>query len=131
SQRYGPIWTGDNVANWDYLAISIPMLLTIGISGLPFSGADVGGFVGDTKPELLVRWYQAGAFQPFFRAHAHRDTKRREPWLFGDPYTSYIRDIIKERYSLLPLWYTLFYEASTTGMPIIRPMFVVCPDDEK
>ncbi|CAG8521039.1 16051_t:CDS:10, partial [Dentiscutata erythropus] len=131
SQRYGPIWTGDNVASWDYLAISTPMLLTIGISGLPFSGADVGGFAGDPKPELLVRWYQAGAFQPFFRAHAHRDTKRREPWLFGDPYTSYIRDIIKERYSLLPLWHTLFYEASTTGMPIIRPMFVVYPDDEK
>ncbi|KAF0403443.1 glycosyl hydrolases family 31-domain-containing protein [Gigaspora margarita] len=131
SQRYGPIWTGDNVASWDYLAISTPMLLTIGISGLPFSGADVGGFSGDPKPELLVRWYQAGAFQPFFRGHADRKTKRREPWLFGDPYTSYIRDIIKERYSLLPLWYTLLYEASTTGMPIIRPMFVVCPDDEK
>ncbi|CAG8613562.1 15299_t:CDS:10, partial [Racocetra fulgida] len=118
SQRYGPIWTGDNAASWDYLAISIPMVLTIGISGLPFSGTDVGGFLFDPTPELLVRWYQAGAFQPFFRAHAHRDTKRREPWLFGDPYTGYIRDIIRERYSLLPLWYTLFYEA-------------IYPDDEK
>ncbi|CAG8644407.1 22835_t:CDS:2 [Dentiscutata erythropus] len=134
SQRYGAIWTGDNTATWDYLAITTPMLLALGISGLPFSGVDVGGFTGNPEPELFVRWYQAGAFQPFFRGHSDcdtMDTKRREPWIFGDPYTGYIRDIIKERYSLLPLWYTLFYEASTTGMPIIRPMFVVFPDDEK
>ncbi|CAG8595880.1 3011_t:CDS:10, partial [Gigaspora margarita] len=131
SQRYGAIWTGDNFAKWDHLAIATPMLLTIGISGLPFSGADVGGFFGNPDTELLVRWYQAGAFQPFFRAHAHIDTKRREPWLFGDPYTGYIRDIIRERYALLPLWYTLFHEASTTGMPIIRPMFTVYPEDEE
>ncbi|CAG8800492.1 20870_t:CDS:2, partial [Dentiscutata erythropus] len=111
SQRYGAIWTGDNYAKWEHLAISTPMLLTIGISGLPFSGADVGGFFGNPEPELLIRWYQAGAFQPFFRAHSHIDTKRREPWLFGDPYTGYIRDIIRERYALLPLWYTLFHEA--------------------
>ncbi|CAG8642958.1 19024_t:CDS:10, partial [Racocetra persica] len=131
SQRYGAIWTGDNFAKWDHLAISTPMLLTIGISGLPFSGADVGGFFGNPEPELLVRWYQAGAFQPFFRGHAHIDTKRREPWLFGDPYTGYIRDIIRERYALLPLWYTLFHEASTTGMPIIRPIFTVYPEEEE
>ncbi|KAF0403445.1 neutral alpha-glucosidase C [Gigaspora margarita] len=74
------------------------------------------------RPFVLSRAFFSGAFQPFFRGHAHRDTKRREPWLFGDPYTSYIRDIIKERYLLLPLWYTLFYEASKNGMPIIRPM---------
>ncbi|GBB86982.1 hypothetical protein RclHR1_13430006 [Rhizophagus clarus] len=131
SQRFGAIWTGDNVANWDHLAASSPMLLTIGISGLPFSGADVGGFFGNPEPELLVRWYQTGAFQPFFRAHAHIDTKRREPWLFGDPYTSYIRDAIRQRYILLPFWYTIFQEASTNGMPIIRPMFVVFPDNEE
>ncbi|CAG8825174.1 25907_t:CDS:2, partial [Racocetra persica] len=131
SQRYGAIWTGDNGSSWDYLAISTPMLLTLGISGLPFSGVDVGGFAGDPQPELFVRWCQAGAFEPFFRGHSDNYTKRREPWVFGEPYTGYVRDIIKERYSLLPLWYTLFYEASTTGMPIIRPMFVVYPDDEQ
>ncbi|RIA86837.1 glycosyl hydrolases family 31 protein [Glomus cerebriforme] len=131
SQRFGPIWTGDNFAKWDHLAASSPMLLTIGISGIPFSGADVGGFFGNPEPELLVRWYQTGAFQPFFRGHAHIDTKRREPWLFGEPYTSYIRDAIRQRYILLPFWYTLFQEASTNGMPIIRPMFVVFPDNEE
>ncbi|RHZ75027.1 hypothetical protein Glove_218g5 [Diversispora epigaea] len=131
SQRYGAIWTGDNMAKWDHLAASLPMLLTIGISGLPFSGADVGGFFGNPEPELLVRWYQAGAFQPFFRAHAHIDTKRREPWIAGSPYTRYIRDAVRERYALLPLWYTLFYETSITGKPIIRPMFEVYPDEEE
>ncbi|CAG8748304.1 8798_t:CDS:2, partial [Racocetra fulgida] len=118
SQRYGAIWTGDNGSSWDYLAISTPMLLTLGISGLPFSGVDVGGFSGDPQPELFVRWCQAGAFEPFFRGHSDNYTKRREPWVFGEPYTGYVRDIIKERYSLLPLWYTLFYEA-------------ICPDDEQ
>ena len=53
------------------------MLLSLGVAGMPFVGADVGGFFGNPEPELLLRWYQAGAFQPFFRAHAHIDTKRR------------------------------------------------------
>lgn len=48
-----------------------------------FAGADIGGFFGNPEPELLVRWYQVGAYYPFFRGHAHHDTKRREPWLFG------------------------------------------------
>ncbi|KAF9127236.1 hypothetical protein BGW39_006025 [Mortierella sp. 14UC] len=130
SQRYGSIWTGDNRASWDHFAVATPMLLTIGLAGLPFSGADVGGFFGDPEPELLTRWYQAGAFYPFFRAHAHLDSKRREPWLFGEPYTSQIRAAIRMRYTLLPLWYTLFQEASTDGVPIIRPMFFEFPSDE-
>ena len=50
------------------------MLLTIGLSGIPFSGADVGGFFGNPEPELLTRWYQAGIYYPFFRAHAHLDS---------------------------------------------------------
>lgn len=54
-----------------------------GHNGYVFAGADVGGFFGNPETELLVRWYQLGAYYPFFRAHAHHDTKRREPWLFG------------------------------------------------
>ncbi|CAG8548749.1 3175_t:CDS:10 [Ambispora leptoticha] len=131
TQRYGAIWTGDNMAKWSHLAASSPMLLSIGISGISFAGADVGGFFGDPDIELLVRWYQTGAFQPFFRAHSHIDTKRREPWLFGEPHTTRIRNAIRERYALLPYWYTVFQEASETGMPVIRPMFVVFPEDEE
>ncbi|RVW21597.1 putative glucan 1,3-alpha-glucosidase [Vitis vinifera] len=83
SQRHGAIWTGDNTADWDQLRVSVPMILTLGLTGMTFSGADVGGYFGNPEMELLVRWYQLGAYYPFFRAHAHQDTKRREPWLFG------------------------------------------------
>ncbi|KAF9357917.1 hypothetical protein BGX26_002855 [Mortierella sp. AD094] len=130
TQRFGAIWTGDNMASWEHLEIASPMLLTIGLSGLPFSGADVGGFFGNPDAELLTRWYQAGIYYPFFRAHAHIDSKRREPWLFGEPYTSQIREAVRTRYTLLPFWYTLFHETSVDGTPIIRPMFTEFPEDE-
>jgi len=120
SQRFGAMWTGDNMAKWEHLEITLPMLLAQGIAGMPFAGADVGGFFGDPEPELLVRWYQSGAFYPFFRAHAHIDTKRREPWLFGEPYTSHIRDALRLRYQLLPAIYTTFYKSSVTGLPILK-----------
>ncbi|XP_065144709.1 neutral alpha-glucosidase C [Paramisgurnus dabryanus] len=129
SQRWGAIWTGDNVATWEYLKISVPMLLSLSLTGLHFCGADVGGFVQDPDPELLVRWYQAGALQPFFRGHSSKDTKRREPWLFGDDVTSAIRSAIQQRYFLLPYWYTLFYQAHTSALPPIRPLWVEFPKD--
>lgn len=67
-----------------------------------------------------MRWYQVGAYQPFFRAHAHVDTIRREPWLFGEENKALIRDAIRERYALLPFWYTTFYHAYRTGQPVMR-----------
>uniref|UniRef100_A0A7N0TZF4 Probable glucan 1,3-alpha-glucosidase n=1 Tax=Kalanchoe fedtschenkoi TaxID=63787 RepID=A0A7N0TZF4_KALFE len=130
TQRYGAIWTGDNTADWDHLRVSVPMILTLGLTGISFSGADVGGFFGNPEPELLVRWYQLGAFYPFFRGHAHHDTKRREPWLFGERNTELIREAIHLRYSLLPYFYTLFREANTTGIPIMRPLWMEFPSDE-
>lgn len=128
TQQYGAIWTGDNTADWGHLKMATPMLLTLAISGLPFSGADVGGFFNNPDAELLVRWYQAGAFTPFFRGHAHIETKRREPWLFGPENTKLIRSAIRKRYQYLPLWYTLFHRASVDGSPMIRPMWVEFPD---
>ncbi|CAL9736874.1 glucosidase 2 subunit alpha [Monosporozyma servazzii] len=123
SQRSAATWTGDNVANWEYLRISVPMVLTNNIVGMPFIGADVAGFSGDPDPELIVRWYQAGLWYPFFRAHAHIDTKRREPYLFEEPVKSIVRDAIQLRYKLLPTFYTAFYKASVNGYPIMNPMF--------
>ncbi|KAL5554945.1 hypothetical protein UlMin_037181 [Ulmus minor] len=130
SQRHGAIWTGDNTAEWEQLRVSVPMILTLGLTGMSFSGADVGGFFGNPEPELLVRWYQIGAFYPFFRAHAHHDTKRREPWLFGERNTELIRDAIHMRYMLLPYFYTLFREANTSGIPVARPLWMEFPSDE-
>ncbi|WPH03709.1 Hypothetical protein R9X50_00659200 [Acrodontium crateriforme] len=130
SQRLGAMWTGDNQAEWSHLEASIPMTLSMGISGFPFAGADVGGFFGNPSKELLTRWYQTGAFYPFFRGHAHIDTRRREPYLAGEPYTQIITQALRLRYALLPAWYTAFHEASVNGAPIIRPNYYVHPGDE-
>ncbi|KAK0615927.1 glycosyl hydrolases family 31-domain-containing protein [Bombardia bombarda] len=130
SQRIGAMWTGDNQAAWDHLHASIPMVLSQGIAGFPFSGADVGGFFGNPEKDLQTRWYQAGAFYPFFRGHAHIDARRREPYLAGEPYTSIITAALRLRYSLLPSWYTAFYRAHVDGSPIVKPMFYTHPGEE-
>ncbi|MEW5317328.1 MAG: hypothetical protein WDW38_008637 [Sanguina aurantia] len=130
TQRVGPIWTGDNAAEWAHLKVSVPMLLTLGLTGLPNSGADVGGFFGNPSTELLTRWYQMGTFYPFFRGHAHLEAARREPWLFGEPHTTRIRDAIRARYTLLPYIYTLFREANVTGLPLMRPLWFEFPSNK-
>ena len=131
SQRLSAMWTGDSQADWSHLFTSIPMVLAQNIAGYPFAGADVGGFFGNPTPELLTRWYQAGIFNPFFRAHAHIDSRRREPYLSQAPHKGLITQAIRLRYSLLPTWYTAFWESSITGQPIVRPNYYVHPSDEK
>lgn len=130
SQRYGAIWTGDNEAKWEHLQIAAPMLLSLNTAALSFVGADVGGFFGNTDAELFTRWMQAGAYQPFFRGHAHHDSARREPWMFDDDTLHRLRKSSVTRYALLPFWYTLFYEAKTTGMPVMRMMWMEYPREE-
>mmetsp|Transcript_13615 Transcript_13615/g.29620 ORF Transcript_13615/g.29620 Transcript_13615/m.29620 type:complete len:1155 (-) Transcript_13615:134-3598(-) len=127
SQRYGAIWTGDNEAKWSHLEIAAPMLLGLNVGALSFVGADVGGFFGNTDAELMTRWMQAGAYQPFFRGHAHHDAKRREPWMFGDETMVRLRRAAMARYALLPFWYTVFWQAGTTGMPVMRTMWMQYP----
>jgi alpha 1,3-glucosidase len=131
SQRWGAVWTGDNTAQWSHLAYSVPMLLSMGTAGLPFVGADVGGFFDNPDTELLVRWYQAGVYQPFFRAHAHIETNRREPWLFGEENTALIREAVLERYAHLPYIYTAFWNNTVTGIPVMRPLWMEFPNDKK
>eukprot|EP00879_Flechtneria_rotunda_P012458 GHRR01013010.1.p1 GENE.GHRR01013010.1~~GHRR01013010.1.p1 ORF type:complete len:687 (+),score=194.43 GHRR01013010.1:1218-3278(+) len=131
TQRVGPIWTGDNAAQWSHLAVSVPMLVSLNLAGLPFSGADVGGFFGNPDPELLTRWYQLGVYYPFFRGHAHLETQRREPWLFGEDTTRRIRDAIRTRYALLPYIYTLFRHTNQTGVPIMRPLWFEFPSEKE
>lgn len=130
SQRVGAMWTGDNQASWEHLGAAVPMILAQGISGFPFAGADVGGFFGNPELELQSRWYQAGAFYPFFRGHAHIDARRREPYLAAEPYRSIITSALRLRYSLLPSWYTAFFHAHRDGSPIIRPMYWTHPSEE-
>ncbi|WOO82688.1 Glucosidase 2 subunit alpha [Vanrija pseudolonga] len=130
SHRYGAIWIGDNLGTWDHLAGETAVFLSNSIAGMSFVGSDVGGFFGNPSHEILVRWYQAGAFMPFFRAHAHIDTKRREPYLFDEPIRGYIRDAIRLRYQLLPTWYNAFHDAATHGYPVIWPQYAYFPEDE-
>jgi alpha 1,3-glucosidase len=131
SQTLGAMWTGDNAAKWEFLKASISMILTQNIVGMPFSGADVGGFFGNPSSELLARWYQAAVFYPFFRGHAHIDTKRREPWIPPAPYSKVIADALKLRYNLLPTIYTAFRRSSVDGTPVIQPMFYMHPNNDK
>ena len=108
------------MAKWSHLKIAAPMLLGLNVGALSFVGADVGGFFGNTDAELMTRWMQAGAYTPFFRGHAHHDAKRREPWIFGDETMVRLRHAAMARYALLPFWYTVFWQAGTTGMPVMR-----------
>ena len=92
------------------------------------AGADVGGFFGNADSELITRWNQLGTYYPFFRGHGHLETKRREPWLFGEDNTRRNRHSLRERYALLPYLYTLFWESHTQGTPIMRPMWYEFPE---
>jgi alpha-glucosidase len=128
-QRYSTMWTGDNTATWDAMALSIPMFETLGLSGQPFVGADAGGFIGRTNAELLTRWYQIAFLTPFCRNHAQRDAYDHEPWRFGAYYEDIIRKYLKLRYRLLPFLYTALEEAHRTGLPIFRPLLLNYQND--
>ena len=130
-QRYAAVWTGDNCSWWEHLAMSLPLCMNIGLSGVPFVGSDVGGFQGNATPELFVRWMQLGAFTPFFRAHSMHDTRPHEPWAWGPEVEEICRRYIKLRYALLPYTYNEFYKASQTGLPVMRPLVLDYPDDER
>ncbi|GAV54337.1 hypothetical protein ZYGR_0AL00690 [Zygosaccharomyces rouxii] len=103
------------------------MVLSSNAAGMPFIGADIAGFLGNPEDELIIRWYQAGLWYPFFRAHASNDTIRREPFLFKDPMRSYVRNAIQLRYHLLPTFYTAFFKSNQHGSPIMKPMIFEKP----
>lgn len=128
-QRFAATWTGDN-ASWEsHMTMSVPMILTLGLSGQPFSGADVGGFLFNPDANLFGRWMALGAFYPFSRGHACAGTINKEPWAFGQKVEDVSRMALERRYVLLPYYYTLLHEVSETGMPIMRPVFFADPKD--
>jgi len=127
--RYAATWTGDNEANWKHLRMSIPMALNLSLSGQPFNGADIGGFFGQSSPELFAHWIAVGAFYPFSRAHTFKEAKNQEPWAFGKKVEAIAKIALGRRYRLLPYIYTLFREAALNGMPVVRPVFFADPKD--
>jgi alpha-glucosidase len=128
-QRYSTMWTGDTNSTWDALALNIPMFTTLGLSGEPFVGSDVGGFIGRGNGELLVRAYQLSFLAPFCRNHKVIDGYDQEPWRFGKYYEDIIRKYLKLRYQLLPFLYTTLEEAHRTGVPLFRPLVLNYPED--
>lgn len=130
AQRYGTAWTGDNSATWDHLRLAIQQVLSLGVSGMPFTGSDVGGFCEEPTGELLARWTQVGALTPLFRNHSAIDTAPQEPWRFGEEVERVCREAIELRYRLLPYLYGVLREAATSGLPMLRPLPLVHPSDE-
>jgi alpha-glucosidase len=121
-QRYAAVWTGDAASNMPSLKATFTMLLAMGLSGLPFVGSDVGGWTGSPSPELFARWLEVGSISPFFRTHVATDTPDQEPWSFGVEVEEIAGIHIRERYRLLPYFYSLFYQAHQTGLPLLRAM---------
>lgn len=122
-QRYAWTWTGDVECTWEALRQTIATVVGLGLSGVPYSGPDIGGFQGNPSAELYLRWFQLATFLPFYRSHCSNNVEYRAPWTYGEPYLSIIREFLKLRYRLMPYLYTLAWDASRTGHPLIRPLF--------
>lgn len=131
-QRYAQTWAGDNSTSWKSLKFNIPVILGMGLSGVANQGCDIGGFFGPApEPELFVRWVQNGIFQPRFSIHScNNDNTVTEPWMYPS-YTKYIKDAIKLRYKLVPYLYSMLFEASTQGSPVMRPLIYEFENDKK
>jgi len=127
-QRYGFTWTGDNAATWNHLRLATQMVLNLGMSGIPFVGADVGGFNGSPSSELLTRWVELASFSPFFRDHYNKGAAPHEVWVNGAEQEAIRRRYIENRYKLLPYFYALADESSRTGLPMMRPVFLEFPE---
>ncbi len=128
-QRWAATWTGDNTASWDHLALSLSMVLNLGLSGQPLSGPDIGGYCGAGDGALFARWFGVGTLLPFARGHTGKGNIDKEPWVFGREVEATCRRALERRYRLLPYLYTLAHEASLTGVPIARPLFFADPAD--
>jgi alpha-glucosidase len=111
--------------------LSITMLCNLGLSGVPFVGADIGGFWGDSSPELFARWIQAGVLYPLMRAHSHKESRPNEPWAFGPEVEQVAGEALALRYRLRPYLYTLFHEAASRGAPVLRPLLWEFPADAR
>ncbi len=130
-QRYSAIWTGDNVAEEEHMLLGVRLLNSLGVSGIAFTGMDVGGFMGVPTESLYARWMQIGAFTPYFRNHASRGSKSSEPWTFGEDVLTIARDYIGLRYKLMPYLYSAFFDAANSGAPVMRTLAIDYTHDAK
>ena len=129
AQRYTSTWTGDNVATWEHLWIANVQMQRMCISGMSFVGSDIGGFAEQPNGELFARWIQLGIFHPFCRVHSSGDHGEQEPWSFGVEITDIARKYIELRYQLLPYIYTMFWNYTNEGTPLLQPIVYYDQED--
>lgn len=130
-QRYAAVWTGDNTAKDEYLLGGALLNTQLGLSGLAFTGDDIGGYIGPTSKELFTRWIEAGAFEPFMRNHKEAFALANEPWSYGEEAEAIAKEYIGFRYRLMPYLYSKFYESTQTGIPVVRSLCIDHPFDGK
>jgi alpha-glucosidase len=130
-QRYAVVWTGDNTAKDEFLLGGTLLNTQLGLSGLPFVGDDIGGYIGPTSKELFNRWMQVGMFSPFARNHKEAFSNSNEPWSYGEEAEAISKEFIGFRYRLMPYLYAKFYESTQTGIPVVRSLSINDPFDEK
>jgi len=120
-QRYAWNWTADVESSFAGLRQQIATVVGLGLSGVPFSGSDIGGFSGSPNAELFLRWFEMASFHPFFRTHSVVGVPSREPWTFGAEAEGLLAGLLAFRYRLLPYLYTVADEAVEFGHPWSRP----------
>jgi alpha-glucosidase len=126
-QRYSAIWSGDNQAKDDFILSGVLLNCQMGLSGIPFTGPDLGGYIGDGNKELYKRWVEVGMFSPFVRNHREAYAQASEPWAYGEEAECISKSYIDFRYRLLPYIYSTFHEASKNGIPIARSLCLYYP----
>lgn len=132
SQRFGMMpWSGDVSRTWGGLQSQMEISLQMGMQGMGYMHSDLGGFAGDYfDNELYLRWLQYGVFNPIFRPHAHEDVAA-EP-VYKDILTkAKAKKLVELRYQMLPYNYTLAFENSQNGAPLMRPLFFEEPNNPK
>lgn len=122
TSRFSAVWTGDNASNYFHLRSSIPTAIGMSLSGLPFSGPDLGGFGGDCPEDLMVDWVKADFLFPFFRNHNVKGSRPQEPYAYPAATMQVVRRYIRLRYKLIPYLYNLFIRQEEEGEPILRPL---------
>jgi len=130
TQRYSAIWTGDNSASDEHMLYGQRLVNSLGLGGFSLIGVDIGGFMGNPTPELMVRWNSLGVYTPMFRSHAAQGMCMREPWEWGEDNENIIRKDIEQRYKLLPYIYSGFYQSTQNGMPLSRTLAIDYTWDE-
>ena len=136
-QRFGTIsWSGDISANWETLRRQIPAGLSFGMSGFPYWTTDIGGFfrpedqyTSKAYRELLVRWFEFGAFSPIFRVHGYKS--ETEMWKYGPEVERILIEYDKLRYRLLPYIYSEAWNVTSSGATLMRALPLEFPNDQK